>query len=265
MMKIDVGGLEICACHGALPQEKVHPQPFVFDLGLEGDFTAAARGDDLSLTVNYAEVCALVKDVALSRSYNLLESLARGCALSVLERFPAVRKVTVTVHKPQAPIPEKFADVSVTYVAERNDVLLSLGSSMGDRRATLDSAIAALGRIRGVKIKRVSDDIATPPYGGVAQNEFLNRALLAECLLSPRELLNDIHAVEESLGRVRGTRWADRTVDIDIVFFGNKIIAEEGLTVPHPDYANRDFVLVPAKQIAPDFVCPVRRKMLRDM
>ena len=117
----------------------------------------------------------------------------------------------------------------------------------------------------GVKILKVSKYIETEPYGGAAKNMFLNCAAVAECLISPRRLLEEIHKIEKSFGRVRTVRWGDRTLDIDIVFFGDKAIAEEGLCVPHPDYLNRPFVLVPLKEIAPDFVCPKTFKRIADM
>lgn len=265
MTKININGLEINACHGVLESEKHTPQPFVFDIELDVDFTAAAINDDLSGTVNYAEVCALVRKTALSHCYDLIESLSRECALAILEGFPLASAVKVTVGKPEAPIEEKFASVSATFTAERQNVILSLGSSMGDRRAILGEAVSALGGVRGIKIRRTSDFIVTPPYGGVAKNQFLNCAVLIECLLSPRQLLHEIHRIEDGLGRVRTERWADRTADIDIIFFGDRIIAEEGLIVPHPDYYNRDFVLIPIKQIAPEFVCPIKRVPLKQL
>ena len=102
-------------------------------------------------------------------------------------------------------------------------------------------------------------------YGGVAQNGFLNCAVELDCLLSPDKLLGKIHEIEDAAGRVREKRWADRTLDIDIVFFGNRVIAQEGLIVPHPDYMNRDFVLKPLAEIAPEWVCPLERKRIADM
>jgi 2-amino-4-hydroxy-6-hydroxymethyldihydropteridine diphosphokinase len=87
----------------------------------------------------------------------------------------------------------------------------------------------------------------------------------AECLIPPRALLDEIHKIESEGGRTRTVRWEDRTLDIDIIFFGDKIIAERGLAIPHPDYANRSFVLEPIKEIAPDFVCPVTRKRMSDL
>lgn len=265
MSEIEICGLEFCACHGVYESEKKNPQPFVFGIKMRVDFDDAAVNDDLYKTVNYGEVCSVVKSVVLGNCFDLIETLARETALTVLEKFPLVSSITVRVEKPNAPIREKFASVGVSYTAERQIVLLSLGSSKGDRRAYLDGAIDMLGKTRGVRVLKVSDYIDTPPYGGVAQNVFLNCAAEIECILSPHILLAEIHRIEAALGRERKLRWEDRTADIDIVFFGDKIIDSPELTVPHSDYANRDFVLAPLKQIAPNFVCPLRKTRIKDI
>lgn len=265
MSAITVKGLKVTACHGVLPEEKINPQPFVFDIDMDCDTTAAAKSDDVNLTVNYAAVCELVASFCKENCFNLIEKLAYGAAYKIAETFPLVKAVEVTVHKPEAPVGLPFDDISVTARVERNTVILSLGSSEGDKKAALDGAIRALNALDGIKVLKVSDYIETEPYGGAAKNKFLNCALTAECLISPRELLDNIHLIESSFGRVRDTRWGDRTLDIDIVFFGNKIIAEEGLCVPHPDYKNRAFVLTPLKQIVPGFVCPLFHKRIADI
>ena len=264
MSAITVKGLKVIARHGVLPEEKINPQPFVFDIDMDCDTYAAATSDDVLKTVNYAEVCQTVTDFCAGNTFNLIETLAYKTACLLAEKFP-LTAVEVTVHKPQAPVGLPFDDISVTARVERNTVILSLGSSEGDKKAALDGAIKALNSLDGVKVLKVSDYIETEPYGGAAENKFLNCAITAECLLPPRELLNKIHEIESNFGRVRKTRWGDRTLDIDIVFFGNKIVAEEGLCVPHPDYLNRPFVLIPVKQIAPDFVCPLTRKRMSDL
>lgn len=265
MQKVKITGLEVTARHGVLAEEKVNAQPFVFDATIDCDFSAAAVNDDLSLTVNYAEACQVLTDFCKVNCFNLIETLACRSARLLLEKFPIANRAEVTVHKPEAPIGLPFKDVSVTAAAERNKALLSLGSSAGDRKQTLDGALSALDGVDGVKILKVSKFIETEPYGGAAKNMFLNCAAVAECLISPRRLLEEIHKIEKSFGRVRAVRWGDRTLDIDIVFFGDKAIAEEGLCVPHPDYLNRPFVLVPLKEIAPDFVCPKTFKRIADM
>lgn len=265
MSAISIKGLAVSACHGVLAEEKVNPQPFVFDIDIDCLTYAAACADDVNLTVNYAEVCQIVTAYCGGNCFNLIEKLAHGTAFLLARSFPQITAVSVTVHKPQAPIGLPFSDVSVSARVERNTVALSLGSSMGDGKATLDGALNKLAEIDGVKLLKVSDYIQSKPYGGAAHNTFTNCAALAECLLPPRVLLDEIHRIEADFGRVRDVRWGDRTLDIDIIFFGNKVIAEEGLCVPHPDYRNRGFVIAPLKSIAPDFVCPVTLKRIADM
>lgn len=264
MNEISIRGLQVTAVHGVLEKEKVVPQPFVFDVNLFLDLFAAGESDDLTQTVNYAEVCALIDKTARAESYNLIEKLAYECAFAVMEKFPLVAKAEITVSKPQAPIGLPFENVSVKVCMERQRVILSLGSSMGNSTELLLSAVDKLNEVRGVKVTKLSTIIETPPYGGVAKNKFLNCAVELECLLSPRALLTAIHKIEEEGGRTRTVRWEDRTLDIDIIFFGDKIISENGISIPHPDYANRPFVLIPVKEIAPDFVCPVTRKRMSD-
>ena len=265
MERIDIKGVKVKACHGVLEKEKVNPQDFIIDISFDYDAYAAARTDDLTNAVNYSQVCKTAYEITANNSFNLIEKLAYEIAFAIMERFAAIRSLSVTVHKPQAPVNLPFEDICITAKLERVKTVLSLGSNLGDRKETLDGAIADLNKIRGVKVLKVSDYIATEPYGGVAKNEFLNCAVLAECLISPFKLLEAVHGIESDFGRVREKRWGDRTLDIDIIFFGDKIIAESGLCIPHPDYTNRDFVLNPVKQIAPDFVCPLLRKRIVDI
>lgn len=265
MKEIEIKGLTVSACHGVLESEKSTPQIFKFDISLSCDTSVAAESDNVADTINYADVCAIVNDLCKSNCYNLIERLAAEAAKKIINSYPTLNGVQVTVHKPQAPIPYPFDDVSVTANVERNDVILSIGSSQGDKRLALDFAVKKLSEEEGVQVVKCSSYIQTEPYGGVAKNTFLNGAVLIKTTLSPQKLLKVIHGIEEECGRVRLRRWDDRTLDIDIVFFGNKIINEQGLCVPHPDYQNRAFVLDPIKEIAPNFVCPLTHKRLSDM
>ena len=265
MGNVEIKGICVNARHGVLEREKINPQQFLIDICFDYDAFDAVRGDDIESAVNYAEVCQTAYGICAENSFNLIEKLADEIAFAVAEKFTSINSVKVTVHKPQAPVEIPFVDISVTAALERVKIVLSLGSNQGDRKAALDGAVTALGAIRGINVLKVSDYISTKPYGGVAKGEFLNCAVVAECLLKPKELLRVIHNIESDFGRIRSERWGDRTLDIDIIFFGNKILAEEGLSVPHPDYFNRGFVLGPIKQIVPDFVCPVSRMRVSDM
>ena len=250
-MEININGLEIEACHGILEEEKVNPQKFVFDLKLEVDFFSASEHDGIIATVNYAEVCALIEKIVTEKSYNLIESLAYECAFEVLDSFELVKGIELTCSKPQAPVPQKFENISVTVKLERVKAYLSLGSSLGDREWILMRAVELLDETRGIDVEVMSECIETEPYGGVAKFKFLNCAVCINTYLPPHNLLDEIHRIENVCGRIRMKRWEDRTLDIDIIFYGDKTICDETLTIPHPDYKNRDFVIIPLKSIAP--------------
>ncbi len=248
---VKIRGLEVSARHGVNDFEKVAQQKFIFDADIATDFYRAAVNDDLSATVNYSAASKLIVRVATEHCFNLIEKLAYECAFSLMENFKNVSSVSLTVYKPDAPMKLTFSSVAVTANVERETVYLSLGSSLGDKKHMLDTAFEMLSSTRGIKVEKVSDYIETPPYGGVAQNGFLNCAARISTFLSPYALLDELHRIENACGRVRQKRWDDRTLDIDIIFFGDKTINGETLTIPHPDYKNRDFVLKPLKQIAP--------------
>lgn len=264
MDKILIRGLEVSACHGVKDFEKTQPQPFVFDADIYYDFSRAALTDDLSDTINYSAASKVIASVAENNTFNLIEKLAYECAYAVLDSTEANR-IVLTVYKPKAPVKLNFKTMGVTVDVTRQTAYLSLGSSVGNRENYLNAAIEKLNACRGIKVKKVSDFIETEPYGGVAENKFLNCAAEVETYLTPRGLLNAIHGIENACGRVRTVRWGDRTLDIDIIFFGKEIISENDLIVPHPEYSRRDFVLAPLKQIAPDFVCPVLKKPLKSI
>ncbi len=251
MNVIEIRGLEISACHGVLDFEKVKPQKFVFDAELIADFFSVSETDDIAGTVNYAEVCALIEKVTTENKFNLIERLAFECAFRILEIFGNVQGIKLTCKKPEAPLLQKFGSVAVTVGLEKVKAYLSLGSSVGDKKATLIRAVKLLGETRGVEVEKVSEFIETEPYGGVAKNKFLNGAVCISTFLPPHKLLDEIHRIESVCGRVREKRWDDRTLDIDIIFYGNETVCDENLTIPHPDYLNRDFVKIPLKSIAP--------------
>lgn len=251
MDKVFIKGLKINACHGVLEFEKSQPQPFVFDVEMYCDFYSAAVGDSLSGTINYAEACEVIRRAATENVCNLLETLAYNCAFALISAFPQIEKIRVAVNKPQAPVAAEFTTVGAEICLQRRIAYLSLGSSLGDKKAYLDGALKMLSAVRGIEISKVSDYISTEPYGGAAKNDFLNCAAEIYCYLSPRDLLAEIHKIENFFGRERTVRWGDRTLDIDIILFGEEKICQPDLIIPHPEYLKREFVLKPLKQIAP--------------
>jgi len=121
-------------------------------------------------------------------------------------------------------------------------VFLALGSNLGDRETHLASARDALAQLPDTTVVVVSRVEETLPLGAVEQPKYLNQMVLLETALSPHEFLDACLAIEHQAGRTRGDdRWASRTLDLDIVYFGDRTITDDRLTIPHPELPNRDF------------------------
>ncbi|MFO7308111.1 MAG: 2-amino-4-hydroxy-6-hydroxymethyldihydropteridine diphosphokinase [Pseudomonadota bacterium] len=132
------------------------------------------------------------------------------------------------------------------------EAILGLGSNIGDLRAQIDCAVAALHATPGLRVTRHSRYYRTAPWGETNQPSFLNICIAVETTLSPRMLLETALRIEREAGRVRRERWGPRIIDIDILFYGDEVIDEPQLHVPHPYIGERAFVLVPLADIAPD-------------
>ena len=135
--------------------------------------------------------------------------------------------------------------------AEVPEVLLGLGGNLGDPVATMEAALRRL-ETEGVCITRRSRWYRTAPWGMTDQPSFVNLCVAAETDLPARALLNVVQGTETALGRERNTRWGPRTIDIDILAYGDLMIDEPDLQIPHPRMTERAFVLVPLLDIAPD-------------
>ena len=136
------------------------------------------------------------------------------------------------------------------------NIFISAGSNLGDRRTNLEKALVMLG-MKGVLLRRQSSVFETEPVGFRDQPWFLNMAVEVETQMSASDLLGVCLEVEMLHGRVRAFQDAPRTLDLDILFFGNLVIRMDGLRIPHPRLAERRFVLEPLAQIAPEFVHPL--------
>lgn len=143
---------------------------------------------------------------------------------------------------------------------------VGLGSNLGEREAILMQALEALGSTEGIKVVAVSSFQETDPVGVVDQPRFVNAAAVLETSLPPRELLGRLLEVERSLGRNRSVeeRWGPRTVDLDLLLYGDETIDEPGLEVPHPRLTERAFVLEPLLELDPELQLPDGRR-LRDL
>ena len=143
---------------------------------------------------------------------------------------------------------------------------VGLGSNLGEREATLREALTRLGELDGVALVAVSSFRETDPVGNVDQPRFVNGAAEIETNLGPRELLDRLLEVERSLGRDRSReeRWGPRTVDLDLLLYGDETVGEVGLEIPHPRLAERPFVLEPLLELDPELRLPNGRA-LRDL
>ncbi len=138
--------------------------------------------------------------------------------------------------------------------------LLSLGSSIGNRKANLCLALRYIDSDLG-DIEAVSDIFYSKPWGGVAKNEFYNISLILRTQFSPPELIEKIHDIESTMGRVRVKKWEDRIIDIDIILYKNEYgisvsMETSYLTIPHPKLKERSFMWAPSVQVASDWTHP---------
>ena len=133
------------------------------------------------------------------------------------------------------------------------DCYLSLGGNIGDPAITIDDTLSVLANTRGIEVVTRSRFYKTPPWGKTDQASFINACAHIRTNLPAQDLLTTCLAIEKDMGRVRGEQWGPRVIDIDILTYGAEVIRETNLTIPHPHMMGRAFVLVPLRDIAPDF------------
>jgi len=146
----------------------------------------------------------------------------------------------------------------------QDNIFLALGSNKGDRLSYLNNALIELEN-NGIKVIKKSSILETKAYGVENQDNFLNMAIQISCDLSPENLLITIKNIEKKVGRTPSFKWGPREIDIDIIYYNNLILNKTieknfQLIIPHPDLHNRNFVLIPLTEIAPNFIHPVLQK-----
>ena len=142
---------------------------------------------------------------------------------------------------------------------------IGAGSNLGNREANLKEARERLAAASGIKIKKVSPVYETDPVGGPEQGKYLNAVWEVETNFSPPELLKEILSIEARMGRRRTVPNAPRTIDLDILFYGDQILQQTGLQIPHPRLHERWFVLKPLADLAPDFIHPELKKTIKSL
>ncbi|SFW74331.1 2-amino-4-hydroxy-6-hydroxymethyldihydropteridine diphosphokinase [Chitinophaga sancti] len=140
-----------------------------------------------------------------------------------------------------------------------NKAILLIGGNLGNRTENLQQAVMQIDKRAG-KVEKKSGLYETAAWGHVQQPDYLNQALQISTALEAEELLETVLDIERQLGRVRQQKWGARIIDIDIIFFNDAVIDLPDLRVPHPQMANRQFVLVPLAEISPDWIHPILHK-----
>lgn len=146
--------------------------------------------------------------------------------------------------------------MSIAYIA--------LGSNLGDKEKNLRRAIMLLMQ-QGIDVEKVSSFIPTEPYGVTDQPRFLNAVCRVRTSLAPLALLDVLLATELAMGRVRLRHWGERNIDLDLLLYEDEVMDVPRLRLPHPDMQNRDFVLLPLAEIAPELVHPTLKKSIKEL
>jgi 2-amino-4-hydroxy-6-hydroxymethyldihydropteridine diphosphokinase len=147
---------------------------------------------------------------------------------------------------------------------KEHTIYLLTGSNQGDPPAQLEKAAAVTGQEIG-KITRFSSVYRTAPWGNTDQPSFYNQVLEVSTALTPVDLMLQVLLAEKEMGRVREAKWGPRIIDIDILFYEDRVVNEHNVTIPHPLLHERRFTLEPLCEIAPGFVHPVLKQTIRDL
>ena len=265
MDKIKIKNLEVFARHGVFPEENTLGQKFLVSATLYTDTRKAGLTDDLTASIHYGEACQFIHHCLKNHTYQLIERAAESLAEALLLETPGLEQICLEIQKPWAPIGLSLETVSVEIERRWHTAYIALGSNMGDKKAYLEHAIKTLNTVKGCKVMKTSSFLITEPYGVTNQDKFLNACLELRTLLTPEELLTQLHKIEQSAGRERIIRWGPRTLDLDIIFYDDLIWETEDLCIPHIEMHKREFVLNPLHEIAPYKRHPITHKTVHEM
>lgn len=263
MASIKITGIEIFAHHGVLEFEQQNGQVFLIDCCFSLDTSHCS--DQVENTVHYGELTQDIIAFTQNNRFGLIETLADELSSHLLIQYPLIDGIEITVHKPHAPIPATFQDVSITVTKAWKTCYLSIGSNLGDRKGYLDLVHDAISQDTHIKEMAQSSYIETAPHGVLDQPNFLNAVLKVSTFLTPSKLLNFCQQIERQAGRSKTRHWGERTLDVDILLYSNEIIRENDLTIPHPELHLRDFVLSPLCEIDPHIIHPVKHMSMLEI
>ncbi len=265
MDQIKIKDLEVYSNHGVFKEENVLGQKFLVSATLYTDTRKAGTNDELTDSIHYGEICHTITDFMKKHTYKLIETVAEQLAMELLRTTKYLRKITLEIKKPWAPVGLPIDTVSVEITRGWHEAYIALGSNIGDSKAYLDLAVEELNSTDDCTVEAVSEYIVTKPYGVTDQDDFLNGALQLRTLLTPEELLDRLHEIEQEAGRKRIRRWGPRTLDLDILFYDDLVMSTKDLIIPHVEIQLRDFVLKPLMELCPYKRHPVWNKTVAEL
>lgn len=256
-MEIKIEKLKVYGYIGVYEEEKKNGQEFFISVNCKLKDSTSYNTDKLDNTVNYGAVCDIIIDYVENVKCDLIETVAEDLASMILQTYDVISEITVRIDKPNAPVDADFSNIYVSCTKTWEKVYISLGSNIGDKDFYLEEAINKLRGKEKIRNLRISSFNTTKPYGNTNQDDFRNAVLELETFYTPLELLDVCNEIEDEAGRVRKEHWGPRTLDLDILLFGDIIINDKNLNIPHIDMHNRLFVLEPLCEIAPNACHPV--------
>lgn len=249
MDRVSLKEMKLFGCTGCLPEEKKNGQYFYVSIDMLFKDIRGAVTDELSDTVNYADVYKIAETIVSKSRFDLIEHLAYEIGRTVIASYDSIDAVKVLVRKPDAPVDGQFDSMETEITVRRREAVISFGSNVGDTRENIRLALEALKLNEAIEVRRCSSLYITEPQGYEDQDDFLNGCLLINTYLKPSELLHVLQKIELDLGRVRTIKNGPRTIDLDILLMTGVRMDTKELTIPHPRMYDRAFVLVPLKEL----------------
>lgn len=262
---IHINGLEVHAYHGVNEPEKIQGQRFIINAVLHLDYQSATNSDEISNTVHYGQVSKDILEYFTNNRCDLIESITHQLVNMIFSKYSLVQKIELEVVKPWAPIKIVFKDVATRVVEEKHSVYIALGGNIGSSEQVFEQAIAMISDLPAVYDLKRSKLYSSKPFGGVEQADFLNMAIKIETNLHPQMLLAELQKIELELGRTREVHWGPRTIDLDIILYGDKLVSMSNLLIPHRFMNKRDFVLKPLLDLNEYLVDPRTNQPLIDI